>query len=117
MVMKAKKIEFIEPVLGEERGQRSSSALSEIKLTPRNELGAARVHTRSRKSNPKKEKCKTISDYQNLVADLEIQLVGISEQLRASHDENREMGSKYKKLLRQMESIHVRASDALEIIE
>ena len=115
--MKAKKLDLVEPVLGAERERRGPTALSEIQLTPRSELGAAKIHTKARRSVRKKPNLKSLDDAQNHIFELESQIANLNDQIRAAHDENREMGLKYKKLLRQMESIYVKAADAVENVE
>jgi predicted transcriptional regulator len=115
--MTAKKLEVFEPVLGEHRTAKGSSALSEIKLTPRSEFGAARIHTKNRKTTRRKQTFKSVDEARAFIADQESQIAALNDQLRAAHDENREMGAKYKKLLRQVESIYIRAADAVENVD
>ncbi|WP_138437877.1 hypothetical protein [Marinobacter shengliensis] len=113
--MSARKLDnTVVPVLGEKRDRRGPSALSEIKLTPRNELGAARVTTKSRKTKSKKQNPKTMSDAEAYIAELEADKAELSDKLKASYEENRDLGMKVTKMTRQLKSIMARAGAAIE---
>jgi len=113
----ARKIEIAEPVLGEKREKRGPTALSELHFNPRSELGAARVSTKSRKSLKKRKDIGDLDSALAYIDDLEQQVALLKDQVKAGDDANREMAQKQKRLLRAMESIYVRSSDAIENID
>ncbi|WP_372997348.1 hypothetical protein [Marinobacter sp.] len=113
----ARKFEIAEPVLGEKREKRGPTALSELHFNPRSELGAARVTTKSRKTLKKRKDITDLDSALAYIDDLEQQVALLKEQVKAGEEANREMAQKQKRLLRSMESIYVRSSDAIENVD
>lgn len=113
--MSARKLDnTVVPVLGEKRERRGPSALAEIELTPRNELGAARVATKSRKAKSNKPRLKNMEDAQVCIAELEAEKAELNDKLKAAYEENRDLGMKLTKMTRQLKSIMARAGAAIE---
>jgi len=110
----ANKFDIEEPILGQQTERGRPAALSEVKLTPRSELGSARVATKSRKSLKKKSGFNDLKSAENYIAELETEVARLNEQLKAAHDENREMSTKQRQILRQAESAYVRLADIFE---
>lgn len=110
----AKKYDIEEPIIGQQTERGRPEALSEVKLTPRSELGSARVATKSRKSLKKKGGFKDLPSAEAYIAELEGEMARMNDQLRAAHDENRELSAKQRQILRQAESAYVRLADIFE---
>ncbi len=101
--MSSKSAAFKEPILGEgEREHRQPTAIGKVGLTPRSQLGAAKIHTRSRKTSPQND-----HDWKAAYQELEVKYNNLVEQARKDADQR-------KKERRQIEAIHVRVNDLLE---